>query len=151
MKLWGWGAATARHRKSFGSRGSLSQGGHRPAPPHKHMGALPLSSEPRPQIHPLTTLRTKCRVSDRALSILASCPFAHALGGRSAGLAAWGLGQDCPPDRDITLAGHPLSTVTPSHHSGPSMDDTSPDRSSWPKCQLLPHHITLKPTPRLAL
>lgn len=50
---WGRGAATApRHRQSSESRGSLSQVGHRPTPPHKHMGALPLPSEPRPQIHP---------------------------------------------------------------------------------------------------
>ena len=75
-----------------------------------------------------------------SLSSPTSCPSAHAPGGPSAGLAGWGLGQDSPDHRAFALAAPPR----PHHHSGLSLDVSSPDRSSWSKCYLFPYHITLQ-------
>lgn len=77
-------------------------------------------------------------------------PSALAPRGLSAGTVAWGLGRDFPHHRAFALAGQPLCTGAPSHHSGVRLDVTSPDRSSRSKCHPIPR-IPLEPASRLAL
>lgn len=49
------------------------------------------------------------------------------------------LGQDSPNHRAFAHAAPPCR-----HHSGLSLDVSSPDRSSWSKYYLFPYHITLR-------
>lgn len=110
-------------------------------PPTGTEGPLPLCSEPQVQTQFLTTHRTRgrpqhwhqlpCLAPPLPLHPCSWCP--------SAGLAAWGLGQDSPDHRAFALAGPPSS-----NHSDLSLEVTSPDRSSWPKSLLSPQHVTLQ-------
>lgn len=131
-------------------------------PPTSTEGPLPLCSEPQAQTQSLTTKNN--RQSPASISI--SCPAclpglrpsAHAPG---APQPPWlppptsappPMLQD-PPSRPACLGPGPglsrpqgLCTCWPpsSHHSGLSLEVTSPDRSSQSKSHLSPDHITLR-------